>query len=162
VKQVQGITFAGNTDSNHWVMMDGHFPANGPVLAPPVPAAFVADLRRRGIPFTAGQRLVDADANEAPRILEVIRTLELPLTLTFNRGVMTRAQSVSQATGLHVALETLRLSARNTVAIGDAENDHELLAWLKLASRSRGGARRYKRALTSSWRAADRKLLATM
>jgi len=22
VKQVQGITFAGNTDSNHWVMMD--------------------------------------------------------------------------------------------------------------------------------------------
>lgn len=23
VKQVQGITFAGNTDSNHWVMMDG-------------------------------------------------------------------------------------------------------------------------------------------
>lgn len=23
VKQVQGITFAGKTDSNHWVMMDG-------------------------------------------------------------------------------------------------------------------------------------------
>ena len=23
VKQVQGVTFAGNTDSNHWVMMDG-------------------------------------------------------------------------------------------------------------------------------------------
>jgi putative redox protein len=23
VKQVQGITLAGNTDSNHWVMMDG-------------------------------------------------------------------------------------------------------------------------------------------
>jgi hypothetical protein len=80
------------------------------------------------LPFTAGQCLVDADANEAPRLLEVIRTLELPLVLIFNRGrVMTAPQGVSKATGLRVALETLRLSARNTVAIGDAENDHELL-----------------------------------
>ena len=40
---------------------------------------------------------------------------------------MTSLQGVSKATGLHVALDTLRLSARNTVAIGDAENNHELL-----------------------------------
>jgi hypothetical protein len=61
-------------------------------------------------------------------LLEVIRTLELPLVLIFNRGrVMTAPQGVSKATGLRVALETLRLSARNAVAIGDAENDHELL-----------------------------------
>jgi hydroxymethylpyrimidine pyrophosphatase-like HAD family hydrolase len=107
-----------------------HFPDSGrtSALAPRVPEGFVADLRRRGIPFTAGQCLVDADANEAPRLLEVIRTLELPLVLIFNRGrVMTAPQGVSKATGLQVALETLRLSARNTVAVGDAENDHELL-----------------------------------
>ena len=107
-----------------------HFPDSGrtSALAPPVPEGFVAELRRRGIPFAAGQCLVDADANEAPRLLEVIRTLELPLVLIFNRGrVMTAPQGVSKATGLRVALETLRLSARNTVAIGDAENDHELL-----------------------------------
>ena len=107
-----------------------HFPDSGrtSVLAPPVPEAFVAELRQRGIPFAAGQCLVDADANVAPRLLEVVRTLELPLVLIFNRGrVMTAPQGVSKATGLHVALETLRLSARNTVAIGDAENDHELL-----------------------------------
>lgn len=107
-----------------------HFPDSGrtTVLAPPVPAGFIAELRRRGISFAAGQCLVDADANDAPRILDVIRTLELPLTLIFNRGrVMTTPQSVSKATGLRVALETLRLSARNTVAMGDAENDHELL-----------------------------------
>jgi hypothetical protein len=36
-------------------------------------------------------------------------------------------QSVSKATGLRTALDTLRLSPRNTLAIGDAENDHELL-----------------------------------
>ncbi|MET0214037.1 MAG: HAD hydrolase family protein, partial [Vicinamibacterales bacterium] len=86
------------------------------------------ELQRRGIPFRAGQCLVDADANEAPRLLDVIRTLELPLVLVFNAGrVMTLPQGVSKATGLHVALDMLRLSAHNTVAIGDAENDHELL-----------------------------------
>lgn len=107
-----------------------HFPHSGrtSALAPLVPEGFVAELRRRAIPFAAGQCLVDADANEAPRLLDVIRTLELPLVLIFNRGrVMASPQGVSKATGLHVALETLRLSPRNTVAIGDAENDHELL-----------------------------------
>jgi hydroxymethylpyrimidine pyrophosphatase-like HAD family hydrolase len=107
-----------------------HFPDSGrtTALAPPVPQGFVTELRRRGIVFSAGQCLVDADANDAPRLLELIRTLELPLVLIFNRGrVMTSPQGISKATGLRVALETLRLSARNTVAIGDAENDHELL-----------------------------------
>jgi hydroxymethylpyrimidine pyrophosphatase-like HAD family hydrolase len=107
-----------------------HFPASGrtSALAPPVPEPFVAELRRRGVPFAVGRCLVDADAREAPVLLEVIRTLELPLVLIFNCGrVMTAPQGVSKATGLRVILETLRLSARNTVAIGDAENDHELL-----------------------------------
>jgi hydroxymethylpyrimidine pyrophosphatase-like HAD family hydrolase len=107
-----------------------HFPDSGrtAALAPLVPEAFTAELRQRAIPFVAGQCLVDADANEAPRLLDVIRMLELPLVLIFNRGrVMTAPQGVSKATGLHVVLDTLRLSARNTVAIGDAENDHELL-----------------------------------
>jgi phosphoserine phosphatase len=107
-----------------------HFAGSGrtSALAPLVPEGFVAELRRRGVPFGAGQCLVDADAREAPRLLEVVRILELPLVLIFNRGrVMTMSQGVSKATGLHVVLETLRLSPRNTVAIGDAENDHELL-----------------------------------
>ena len=107
-----------------------HFPDRGgtSIIAPPAPMAFLDELQRRGIPFRAGQCLVDADANEAPRLLDVIRTLELPLVLVFNAGrVMTLPQGVSKATGLHVALDMLRLSAHNTVAIGDAENDHELL-----------------------------------
>jgi len=107
-----------------------HFPISGrtSALAPSVSEILVGELRRRGIPFAAGHCLVDADASEAPRLLDVIRALELPLVLIFNRErVMTTAQGVSKATGLQAALETLRLSARNTVAIGDAENDHELL-----------------------------------
>ena len=36
-------------------------------------------------------------------------------------------QGASKATGLKTMLETLRRSAHNMVAIGDAENDHEML-----------------------------------
>lgn len=112
-----------------------HFPDSGrtSALAPPVPEAFVAELRRLGIAFTAGQCLVDADANDAPRLLEIIRTLELPLVLVFNRGrVMISPQGVSKATGLRVALDTLRLSTHNAIAVGDAENDHELLRFAEV------------------------------
>lgn len=107
-----------------------HFPASGSttLLAPAVHAGFVEELRRRGIPHQAGDCLVDAAADEAPRLLEVIRALEAPLVLLFNGGrVMTLSQGVSKATGLHAALDSLRLSSHNTLAIGDAENDHELL-----------------------------------
>jgi hydroxymethylpyrimidine pyrophosphatase-like HAD family hydrolase len=107
-----------------------HFPDSGhtSTLAPRISEGFTEELRHRGIPFGAGQCLVDADANEAPRLLEVIRALQLPLVLIFNAGrVMTLPQGVSKATGLHAALDTLRLSPRNTIAVGDAENDHELL-----------------------------------
>ena len=107
-----------------------HFPDSGrtSTVAPLMPAAFLTELGRRGIPCTAGQCLIDADANEAPRLLDAIRALGLPLVLIFNGGrVMALPQGVSKATGLHVALDTLRLSAHNSVAIGDAENDHELL-----------------------------------
>jgi hypothetical protein len=107
-----------------------HFPESGHTvaLAPPVPPAFVDELTRRGVDFRAGQSLVDSASGDAPHLLDVIRTLELPLVLLFNKGrVMTLPQGVSKGTGLHAALDTLRLSARNTMAVGDAENDHELL-----------------------------------
>jgi hydroxymethylpyrimidine pyrophosphatase-like HAD family hydrolase len=107
-----------------------HFPDSGrtTTLGPLVPPALVEELRRRGIPCRVGRSLVDADANDSPRLLEVIRALELPVVLIFNAGrVMALPQGVSKATGLRVVLDTLRLSAHNTLAIGDAENDHELL-----------------------------------
>ena len=107
-----------------------HFPDTGhtTLLAPGVVGGFLEELRRRSVPHQAGQCLVDADANEAPGLLNLIRALELPLVLIFNGGrVMTLSQGVSKATGLHAMLETLRRSAHNTLAIGDAENDHELL-----------------------------------
>jgi hydroxymethylpyrimidine pyrophosphatase-like HAD family hydrolase len=47
---------------------------------------------------------------------------------------MTVPQAVSKATGLHTALDTLRLSGHNAVAIGDAENDHELLRLVEVGA----------------------------
>ena len=107
-----------------------HFPDGGltTTLAPPIPSAFVARLQKDDIPFQAGQCLVEADASAAPRMLDAIRELELPIVLVFNRSrVMALAQGISKATGLRAALETLRKSPRNAIAVGDAENDHELL-----------------------------------
>ena len=107
-----------------------HFPDTGHTtrLAPPVSAVFVDELRRKGLQHASGECLVDADANDAQALLQVIRRLELPLVLLFNGGrVMTLPQGVSKATGLQTLLTTLRRSPHNMVAIGDAENDHELL-----------------------------------
>ncbi len=107
-----------------------HFPQSGhtTVVGPSIPPQLPVELGRRGIVFQSGQCLVDADANEAPKLLDVIRALELPIVLNFNGGrVMASPQGVSKATGLKAALDTLRLSPRNTLAIGDRENDHELL-----------------------------------
>ena len=107
-----------------------HFPDGGltTALAPPMPPAFVARLQKEGIQFQAGQYLIEGDAGAAPQMLAAIRELELPIVLVFNRSrVMAMSQGISKATGLRAALETLRKSARNAVAVGDAENDHELL-----------------------------------
>lgn len=106
------------------------FPGSGysRVVGNPPPAALLNELRREGIPFAAGQSIVDAYADTAQRILAILQRLELPLTLAFNRSrVMVLPQAIGKATGLREALTILRLSPHNTVAIGDAENDHELL-----------------------------------
>jgi hypothetical protein len=107
-----------------------HFPSTDhtSMIAPAISGAFVEELQRLGVSHGVGQCLVDAEANQAPLLLEVIRRLELPLVLIFNGGrVMALPQGVSKATGLKTILDTLRLSAHNMVSIGDAENDHELL-----------------------------------
>ena len=77
---------------------------------------------------------MEADADAAPQILTVIRQLELPLVLLFNRSrVMVLPQAISKGNGLREALKALRLSVHNAIAIGDAENDHDLLAQSEIA-----------------------------
>ena len=107
-----------------------HFPASGRhvALGRPPRHAFVDELRRLGVPFTLGETLVEMAATFAPTALEAVRKLEQPLVLAFNRGrLMLLPPAVSKSTGLRQALGELRLSIHNAVAIGDAENDHDLL-----------------------------------
>lgn len=106
------------------------FPASGRhvVLGHPPAAAVLQEIRRRGLDVAAGECVLEADAVVAPAMLDVIRRLEQPLILAFNRGrVMILPQAVAKSTGLRQALFALRISIHNTVGIGDAENDHDLL-----------------------------------
>ena len=122
-----------------------HVPATGhtSILGPRSPAAFLDELRRRGIWFESGECLVDAAADVAPQLLDVIRQLQVPLVLAFNGGrVMALTQGTSKSSGLQAMLARMRLSPRNTLAVGDAENDHELLRLAEVGVAVEWGSRR--------------------
>jgi hydroxymethylpyrimidine pyrophosphatase-like HAD family hydrolase len=98
-------------------------------LAEPPPPAFVDGLRARGVPLSVGRVIVATVSPHDVAALDVIRDLGLDLQVILNKGsVMVLPSGTDKATGLAVALEELGLSARNVVAVGDAENDQTLLA----------------------------------
>ena len=123
-----GLGFVDAVVAENGAVLD--FPGgNSRMIGHPVQPIFLEELRRPGIEFKAGQCVVETDATWAPQVLAVIRELELPLTLVFNRGrLMMLPQSTGKGVGLREALTMLRLSPHNAIAIGDAENDHDLLA----------------------------------
>src|SRR5690606_13636651 len=105
-----------------------------------------------------GDCVVEADAGEAPEILEVIKEMQLPLMLVFNHSrVMVLPQKVTKASGLRVALETMRLSLHNCISIGDGENDHSLLDACEIGVASAGEARPCTPSSIMCWRAIARR-----
>jgi hydroxymethylpyrimidine pyrophosphatase-like HAD family hydrolase len=100
------------------------------VLAEPPPAAFVAALRARDVrPLSVGHVIVATREPHEEAVLDAIRSLGLELHVEFNKGaVMVLPAGVTKRTGLSTALEQMALSLHNVVGIGDAENDHGLLA----------------------------------
>jgi HAD superfamily hydrolase (TIGR01484 family) len=99
------------------------------------PEKFVQTLRSRNItPLSVGKVIVATwEPNEA-EVLNTIRELGLDLQVIFNKGaVMVLPAGVNKASGLSAALDKMGLSVRNTVAVGDAEND---LSFLKLCELS--------------------------
>ena len=111
------------------------------------PTELLTALQSEGIPHDAGRVVVEANATDAGRIIAIIRRLELPLVPLFNRGrLMILPQAISKATGLRHALTILRLSSHNAVAIGDAENDHELLQACEVGVAVNWGSETLKRA----------------
>ncbi len=99
-------------------------------LAPGPPAAFVAELQKRGVErISVGRVIVATWEPHQDTVLHVIRDQGLELQVIFNKGaVMILPSGVNKATGLAAALVELSLSPHNVVGIGDAENDHALLA----------------------------------
>jgi hydroxymethylpyrimidine pyrophosphatase-like HAD family hydrolase len=97
-------------------------------LGHPPSAAFLRELERRRVPCAWGESVVEMDSRWAEPALEAIRSLEEPLILAFNRGrLMILPQAIAKSSGLRQALFAHRLSIHNTVGIGDAENDHDLI-----------------------------------
>lgn len=106
------------------------FPASGRhVRVGHVPSReVISEIRRHGVHIETGESVIEADATAAVPIIKTIRALEQPLVLVFNRSrLMVLPQATSKSTGLKHALFALRVSVHNTVGIGDAENDHDLL-----------------------------------
>jgi hydroxymethylpyrimidine pyrophosphatase-like HAD family hydrolase len=102
---------------------------NEKVLTEAPPEALLAGLRDAGVQFDVGRAIISSWTPSETAILEVIRRLALDYQVIFNKGaVMALPSGVNKATGLHHALLDLQLSLHNTVAIGDAENDHSFLA----------------------------------
>jgi hypothetical protein len=99
------------------------------LLADPLPAAFPAALRARGVPFVAGRVVVATWLPYDVEVLGAIRALGLDLEIIFNKGaVMVLPPGVDKRSGLEAALGEIGRTLHETVAIGDAENDQAMLA----------------------------------
>lgn len=119
--------------------VDGIVAENGAVISLPngqlrllgrvPPIELLARLAEHGIEFKVGHCVVEMEAEYADTAISIIRTLQLPLGITFNRNrMMLLPASISKAAGLRELLQIIGLSWHNAIGIGDAENDHELLA----------------------------------
>ena len=99
-------------------------------LAQRPPDSFVAELRARGVErVSVGRVIVATWEPHETTVLETIRDQGLELQVIFNKGaVMILPAGVNKATGLAAALKRMGLSPHNAVGVGDAENDHALLA----------------------------------
>lgn len=96
----------------------------------PSPSTDLIDrLKKRGVkPLSVGRSIVATWEPHQVTVLDVIKQLGLDLEIIFNKGaVMILPSGINKATGLAAALEDLKLSPHNVVAVGDAENDHAFL-----------------------------------
>jgi hydroxymethylpyrimidine pyrophosphatase-like HAD family hydrolase len=118
--------------------VDGVVAENGAVVALPnghtkvlghsPSGSLLTALTERSIDFKVGRCVVEMDADFAEVVLSLVRELELPLAISFNRGrMMLLPPSISKSSGLRELLNILGVSLHNALGIGDAENDHELL-----------------------------------
>jgi hypothetical protein len=98
-------------------------------LAQPVEQALDGALDDAGVPFRRGRVLLATSAGHAATIGEAVRRLGLECHLVTNRSeLMVLPAGVSKGSGVVHGLAEVGVSRHNAIAIGDAENDHSLLA----------------------------------
>ncbi len=98
-------------------------------LAMPVDPALYDALADHGVPHRRGQVLGAVDGEHAATVLKVIGELGLDCQIVRNRAsLMVLPAGITKGTGLRAALSELNLSAHNTIAVGDAENDLSLFS----------------------------------
>lgn len=99
------------------------------LLTEPVPQAFPDTLRQRGVEgVSVGKAIVATWRPHECRVLDVVRELGLDRQIIFNKdAVMVLPTGVNKASGLTTALEEMKISHHNVVAVGDAENDIPML-----------------------------------
>lgn len=98
-------------------------------VAEPPPQAFVDALLAAGVRnIEVGKAIVATWSPYEDIAFRVIKEQGLGLQVIMNKdAVMILPSGVSKATGLQQALHEIGYSARNAVAVGDAENDHAML-----------------------------------
>ncbi|MGZ8651414.1 MAG: HAD family hydrolase [Actinomycetota bacterium] len=96
-------------------------------LAPPLDPALAAALADRGVQMRRGTVIGVTDVGHEHVVLDEVRRLELEYQLVRNRDLLLiLPPGVNKGSGLLQALRHLGTSPRDTLAIGDAENDHSL------------------------------------
>jgi hydroxymethylpyrimidine pyrophosphatase-like HAD family hydrolase len=99
------------------------------LLTEPAPVQLVEELSRVGANPSVGLAIVATWTPHEKPTMEAIQKLGLEHAVIFNKGaVMVLPSGVNKATGLQAALDELGTSPHNVIGVGDAENDHAMMA----------------------------------
>lgn len=99
------------------------------LLAEPVPHGFTETLIAHGItPVVSGRSIVATWRPYECTVLRVLSELGIDRQIIFNkRAVMILPTGTNKASGVRAALDEMKISLHNVVAVGDAENDLPML-----------------------------------
>lgn len=101
--------------------------------AAPIDTALVDAFVAAQIPHRRGRVIVAASGADEHRIIDEIAHVGLEYQLVHNRSeLMVLPAGINKGAGFTTALAELGISPHDSVAVGDAENDHSLLAAAEL------------------------------
>jgi hydroxymethylpyrimidine pyrophosphatase-like HAD family hydrolase len=105
------------------------------VVAAAAPPALLAALQRAEVPVSAGHSIVATVLPHDQQMIAAIASLGLEWHVIYNkRAVMALPKGVSKSTGLAQAAIKLGVAPHQCVAVGDAENDMDLMTFCGLSA----------------------------